>query len=109
MDESRTLVWTLSADVGFDTAKVKAALLKLASEQRASAYGSGGKVLTSTTVSGESFNFAVPNGFNPAALSDLCRRTYHIIADFTNAQLETYALQDVAGGIHLDFRTIVGV
>jgi hypothetical protein len=109
MDPSRTLVWTIAADVGFDTAKVKAALLKLASEQRVSAYGSGGKVLTSTSVSGESFNFTVPNGFDPTSLSELCRQTYRIIADFTNAELEAYALQDVAGGIQIDFRTLTGV
>lgn len=109
MDDSRTLVWTLAADLGFDTAKVKSALLKMTIACRDAAYASGGKVLQSSSIGGESFNFSVPTGFDPTALPELCRVTYGIITDYTDAELETYALQKVSGGINVDFRSLEGV
>ena len=109
MDDSRTLVFALACDVGFDTAKVKAALMTMVRLGKDAAYGSGGKVLQSSSVGGESFNFSVPTGFDPTALIELCRTAYGIITEYTDAELETYALQKVAGGIQVDFRTLQGV
>lgn len=94
MNEIRILLWTICAEIGFVRTATVERLLLLGRQQFKLAYGAGGKVIASGTISGESVSFSVPPSFDPKELASLSLAAWRTIREMTDAELEDFVAEE---------------
>jgi len=103
MDPVVTLAYAISLKTGYVTASAVTEVRRLAAGEYKTAYSTGGKVVASGTINGESVAFAVDNVFNSAGLLELCRVTEREIKDLTDDEFEDFCFRENIGGVRPNF------
>jgi len=106
MGATNEFIWQVGCRYGFVTETIKAQLIAITNSQWETVVGAGGKPVVSGSIGGESVSFAIPQGFNPANLSNLCLACYREITAMTDAEVEAYALRENISGIRPNFGTL---
>jgi len=106
MGATNQFIWEVGCQFGFVTETIKAQLIAITKNQWQSTIGAGGKAVASGSMAGESVAFAIPQGYNVSTLPNLCRDCYREITDFTDAEVEAYALRENISGIRGNFGTL---